>query len=77
MLNQFTMVYAIPDEEKGFVVEPDTYNYEFSYRTFFHDGDKYYNYGPHMVFVLGEQDVLVDFSKVTGMNRENQPEAFY
>lgn len=73
LVNEFVLSKTIPDEEKGFVVDSESlsYNEEYGYRYFFHDGDRYYNYGPHMVFILGDQDVLVDFTKAEGMNPEN------
>ncbi len=64
-------LYALqPDREQGFVRSEAFYDEMNSYRSFYHDGAYFSNYGPNMVWVLGEQDVLVDFSRYPGMTSE-------
>lgn len=65
---EFSLYNVVPDSDAGFTIKeyggnPETY----SYRGFFHDGGMIYNYGAHMVFVLGDKDVLVDLAKKPGM----------
>lgn len=58
------------DEEAGFIPEfssRDDWKEDNGYRGFYHDGDYYYNYGTNMVWMLGEKDVLVDFSLYPNM----------
>lgn len=67
---EFDIYYAIPDATEGFVIS-DTGNMEqYDFRMYFHDGQFLYNYGPKMVFVLGEKDILVDFTLAPGMTAE-------
>lgn len=58
-----------PDPQQGFVNSDNFYNGEEtnSFRGFYHDGAFFYNYGPNMVWIMGDQDVLVDFSLYPGM----------
>lgn len=60
-----------PDPEQGFVRAEGYFAENNSFRGFYHDGAYFYNYGPNMVLILGDQDVLVDFSRYPGMTMEN------
>ena len=69
-ITAFNMYYAVPDEAEGFVISKSGNMEQYSFRKFFCDGNWLYNYGPKMVFVLGEKDILVDFTKSPGMTEE-------
>ena len=66
----FSLYEMKPDAELGFVYDENYFNEDWAYRGFYHDGCYLYHYGPHMVLVLGEKDVLVDFTRFPGMTAE-------
>lgn len=61
----------LPDPEQGMVRTDDFAGEDNSFRSFYHDGAYYYNYGPNMVWIVGDKDVLVDFTLYPGMTWEN------
>ena len=64
-------IYSLqPDASQGFVYSEDNFNETNFARSFYHDGAYFLNYGSNMVWNLGEQEVLVDFSRYPGMTYE-------
>ena len=71
MVGECEIHYFQPDPEQGFVRAEDYSDENNSFLGFYHDGAYFYNYGPNMVLILGDQDVLVDFNRYPGMTMEN------
>ena len=53
------------DGNGGVTYDESVYDEGSMYRGYYVDGGYLWNYGPHMVFAIQDQDVLVDFSKNT------------
>nr|WP_296464464.1 FecR domain-containing protein [uncultured Acetatifactor sp.] len=70
ILGECDFYHAEPDAEKGFVYSEDYFDEQNSFRSFYHDGAYFYNYGSNMVWTVGERDVLVDFALHPGMTFE-------
>ncbi len=70
ILGECDFYHAEPDAEKGFVYSEDYFDEQNSFRSFYHDGAYFYNYGSNMVWTVGERDVLVDFALYPGMDTE-------
>nr|WP_289765622.1 FecR domain-containing protein [uncultured Acetatifactor sp.] len=70
ILGECDFYHAEPDAEKGFVYSEDYWDEENGFRSFYHDGAYFYNYGSNMVWIVGERDVLVDFALYPGMTFE-------
>lgn len=69
-LGECNLWCAEPDAEKGFVYSEDYFDEQNSFRSFYHDGAYFCNYGSNMVWTVGERDVLVDFALHPGMTFE-------
>ena len=70
ILGECDFYHAEPDAEKGFVYSEAYFDEQNSFRSFYHDGAYFYNYGSNMVWTVGERDVLVDFALHPGMTFE-------
>lgn len=69
-LGECNLWCAEPDAEKGFVYSENYDGEDNSFRSFYHDGAYFCNYGSNMVWTVGERDVLVDFALHPGMTFE-------
>ena len=68
------------DGNGGVSYDESVYDEGSMYRGYYVDGGYLWNYGPHMVFMIQDQNVLVDFSKNTeeeGVNAEQIVTAVY
>ncbi len=68
------------DGNGGITYDESVYDESSAYRGYYVDGGYLWNYGPHMVFMIQDQNVLVDFSKNTekeGVNAEQIVTAVY
>ena len=71
LFGDFNLVNCIPDSERGIVYSTNNYNEEIQWRSFYHDGSYFYHYGSKMVLIVGNKNVLIDFSLYPGISAEN------